>query len=138
MAEMRLTVTHSGSGYALDCKTPEGALMTFDADGGTHGGTPVQHLLASVGACALMDVFHILKKKRLTFANLRVECVGQRQPVGEMNPFTDVKLVFHVDGDVPDKAFQDAVRLSVEKYCSVGGTLAKPTPIVHEAVVNRS
>lgn len=135
MAEMRLTVTHSGKGNALDCLTPEGASITFDAGGGKHGGSPMQHLLAASGACALLDVQAILEKKRLTFSNLRVECVGTRTKVDQVNPFTDVKLVFRVEGDVPQKAFQDAVRLSVEKYCSVGATLARPTPIAFEAVV---
>ena len=135
MAEMKLTVTHTGAGYALDCATPEGAAMTFDADGGAHGGTPMQHLLAAAGACALMDVFHILRKKRLTFSNLRVECVGARPDAGDVKPFTEVKLLFRVDGDVPTKAFDDAVRLSVEKYCSVAETLKRSPPIRWEAKI---
>lgn len=136
MSQMVLTVTHSGSGYALDCMTPQGASITFDADGGKHGGSPMQHLLAAAGACALMDVFHILKKKRLEFSNLRVDCVGERVEVGDPKPFTDLKLVFHVDGDVPEKAFQDAVRLSVEKYCSVSATIQGSPPVAWEARIS--
>lgn len=135
MAEMRLTVTHTGKGHEVQCQTPEGATITFDGDGGTFGGTPMQHLLGAIAACALMDVHVILAKKRLKFANLRAECVASREKVDQVNPFTGVKLVFRVEGEVPAKAFEDAVKLSVEKYCSVGATLARPTPIVHEAHV---
>lgn len=132
MGEMRLTVTHTGKGNALDCKTPEGQILTFDSDGG-HGASPMQHLLAAVGACAIMDVDIILRKKRLDYSNLRVECIGARPDEGAPKPFQDVKLVFRLDGDVPQKAFDDAVRLSVEKYCSVGRTLEKGAPLAFEA-----
>lgn len=135
MSEMSLTVVHSGEGHALDCKTPQGPVITFDADGGQHGATPMQHLLAAVGACALMDVGLILKKKRIQFRNLRAECVAQRADEGDAKPFLDLKLLFRVEGDVPDKAFQDAVKLSVEKYCSVEATLRRATPIAYEAKV---
>lgn len=136
MAEMRLTVTHTGEGHHLEARNDAGGTMRFDGGDGAWAPTPMQHLLASIGACALMDVDVILRKKRLTFQNLRVECVGQREKRGEVNPFTDVKLLFRVDGEVPDKAFADAVKLSVEKYCSVGATLEKALPVAHEAKVN--
>lgn len=135
MGEMRLTVKHTGEGHHLTCENDAGGKMSFDGGDGAWAPTPMQHLLASVGACALMDVEVILRKKRLDFRDLRVECVGQREKIGEVNPFTGVKLVFRVDGDVSEKAFDDAVRLSVEKYCSVGATLGKALPIAHEARV---
>lgn len=135
MAEMRLTVAHTGQGGAMTCRTPQGALIGFDdTDAGTTG-SPVQHLLASLGACALYDVDVILRKKRLTFTHLRVECVAQRPDEGTPRPLLDVKLVFRVEGDVPAKAFDDAVRLSVDKYCSVGETLRKGAPLAYEARV---
>lgn len=138
MAQMRLTVVHTGNGAAMDCRTPEGVTMTFDdPDNGTHGGSPMQHLLASVGACALMDVEIILRKKRLAFRNLRVECVGSRPDDVTPRPFLDLSLVFRVEGEVPAKAFDDAVRLSVDKYCSVGETLRKGVPLAYEAHVDR-
>ncbi|MFA5861366.1 MAG: OsmC family protein [Candidatus Thermoplasmatota archaeon] len=140
MAELRLTVSHTGRGNAIECTTPAGAKLQFDGGEGSpsSGATPMQHLLASVGACALMDVGIILTKKRLAFTNLRVECVGTREKKGETNPIMGVKLVFHVDGDVPQKAFDDAVKLSVEKYCSAGATLAKSTPVAFEAIVSNA
>ena len=133
---MRLTVTHAGKGSDMECRTPQGALMRFsDPDASTFGASPMQALLASIGACALMDVDVILRKKRLAFSDLRVECVGARADEGHPKPFLDVKLLFRVEGDVPPKAFDDAVRLSVEKYCSVGATVTKGAPLAFEARV---
>lgn len=139
MAEMRLTVRHEGRGSDMTCETPQGATITFaDPDESAFGASPMQHLLASLGACALMDVGVILRKKRLDFRDLRVECVGARPEEGvHPRPFLGFRLVFRVEGGVPQKAFDDAVRLSVEKYCSVGATLAKGAPVAFEAHVGQ-
>ena len=135
MGEMRLTVKHTGEGHRVTCENDLGGKMAFDGGDGSWAPTPMQHFLAAGGACALMDVDVILRKKRLSFSDLRVECVGQREQRGEVNPFTSMRLVFSVKGDVPGKAFTDAVRLSVEKYCSVAATLEKSVPIAWEAKV---
>lgn len=136
MSEMRLTVRHTGKGSGMECTTPQGVTMTFDdPDTGNHGASPMQHLLAAIGACALVDADIILRKKRLSFSNLRVECVGARRDEPFPRLFTGIKLAFHVDGDVPAKVFEDTVRLSVEKYCSVGGTVSTGAPIAFETHV---
>lgn len=123
MSEIRLEVRHSGEGHRITALSPTGGTLTFDGEGGTFGATPMQHLLAALGACTLMDVALILRKKRIPFSNLRVEAVGLRPDEGHPKPFTGVRLLFDVEGDVPAKAFDDAVRLSFEKYCNVGATL---------------
>lgn len=136
MGEMRLTVTHTGKGSGMECVTPQGVTMTFDdPDSGTHGASPMQHVLAALGACSLIDIELVLRKKRLAFRDLRVECVGQRADEGYPKPFLGIKLVFRVAGEVPQKAFDDATRLAVEKYCSVGATVSKMAPIAWEAKV---
>lgn len=120
----------------MTCTTPQGVTMWFaDPDESKVGASPMQHLLAAIGACALMDVDIILRKKRLTFTDLRVDCVGARADEGSPKPFLGVKLVFRVEGDVPTKAFDDAVRLAVDKYCSVGATVKAGAPVEFEAKV---
>lgn len=136
MTEMRLTVRHTGKGSAMECTTPQGVTMTFDdPDTGTHGASPMQHLLAAIGACALVDVDLILRKKRIAFRNLTVECVGPRRQDPYPRVFTGVRLLFRVEGDVPPQVFNDVVKLSVDKYCSVGGTVREGAPVAYEAVV---
>lgn len=134
MAENRLSVTHTGKGMIMEARNASGVSFTIDGDGEA-GGSPMQLVLAAAGACALADVDVILRKKRLTFSELRVECVGQRPDNATPKPFTDMRLIFSVKGDVPAKAFDDAVRLSVEKYCSVRETLVRGVPVGYEARV---
>lgn len=134
--DLGLTVQHTGKGFAIESRTAAGVTLTFDnPPGGTHGASPMEHLLGAFAACALMDVDLILRKKRLAFSNLRCEAVGARPDAGDVKPFTGIRLVFRVDGDVPKKAFDDAVRLSVDKYCSVGATLKTPPSVAYEAEV---
>lgn len=123
MSEMRLAIRHTGDGHKIVADTLSAGELTFDGEGGAFGATPMQHLLAALGACTLMDVAVILRKKRIAFADLWVEAIGVRPDEGHPKPFTGAHLVFHVAGDVPAKAFDDAVRLSFEKYCNVGATL---------------
>ena len=133
--EHRVVARHTGQGHGIECTNERGLVTTFDAGEGAKSQSPMEHLLGGLGACALMDVDVILKKKRLEYANLRVECAGRREERGEAEPFVELKLVFRVDGDVPQKAFDDAVRLSVEKYCSIGETLKLGPPVAWEAKV---
>lgn len=135
MADMTLTVTHTGRGHAMECVTPQGARIGFDETAAGTTGSPVQHLLASIGACALYDVDVILRKKRIEFTDLRVECVATRPDDAPVKPLLDVRLKFLVKGDVPAKAFDDAVRLAVDKYCSVGATVRQGAPIAYETLI---
>ncbi|MGQ0534573.1 MAG: OsmC family protein [Methanobacteriota archaeon] len=138
MSEMELTVRHLGKGSAMECTTPQGAAITFDdPDTGAYGGSPVQHLLSAIGACALVDVGIILRKKRLAFSDLKVVCAGTRRDEPSPRVFLDVRLRFEVSGEIPQKVFDDVVKLSVEKYCTVAGTVQKGAPVAFESFVRR-
>ena len=137
MGEMRLTVRHLGKGSAMECTTPQGAVITLDEpDTGQHGASPVQHLLSAIGACALMDVDVFLRKKRIAFSDLRVDCDAKRRDAPDYpRVLQEVRLVFHVAGDVKPKAFEDVVKLAVDKYCSVAGTVVEGAKVSYETVI---
>jgi putative redox protein len=48
--------------------------------------------------------------------------------------YTAIKLIYRVGGKVSQKAVEDAVRLSKEKYCSVSAMLEKSAKITFEIV----
>lgn len=136
MGDMRLTVRHLGKGSAMECTTPQGATITFDdPDEGTHGGSPMQHFLSALGACALVDVGTILRKKRIAFSDLHVECLGARREDPFPRVFTSVKLIFRVKGDVTPQVFSDVVKLASTKYCSVAGTVREGARVEVESIV---
>ena len=46
--------------------------------------------------------------------------------------FTQIRLIYKISGKVSQKAAEDAVRLSKEKYCSVSAMLQKTAQITSE------
>jgi len=61
---------------------PRGATVLIDAtpdDGGSGTGpTPMENLLLSLAACTGMDIVSILRKKRITLEDLRIDVTGER------------------------------------------------------------
>ncbi len=70
----------------------------------------------------------ILRKKREPFTALEVRAQGERAD-GYPAVYTSIHLTYLVRGQVSQKAMEDAVRLSKEKYCSVSAMLEKTAKI---------
>lgn len=131
-----LTVEHVEDDV-METTTPSGHTVTMDSkpEPGGEGATPVEMLLASAGACSLIDVASILEKKRVDFHDLRVHVEGTRREEAPRR-FTELLLVYEVDGEVPEKALEQACELSVETYCSVLDTIRSAPPVSWEARVS--
>jgi putative redox protein len=85
---------------------------------------PVDSLLVALGACSAIDVVEILEKRRTPPERLSVEAVFER---AEHPPrrLVSVHLVYRV-ATASDRAHVErAVKLSLEKYCSVAASLAE-------------
>jgi len=108
----------AGDGLHFDAVFSTGTLV-LDSGKDAVGPNPVQTLLASLAACEAMDVISVLRKKRQKVTAYAVVMSGER--VSEHpRRFTSIELVHRVTGHgVQRAAVEDAVRLTVEKYCSV-------------------
>ena len=93
--------------------------------------TPMELVLIALCGCTASDVVGILRKKREPFTHLEVRAEAERA-AGHPAVYTQIKLVYRVDGKVTAKAVEDAVRLSKEKYCSVSAMLEKTAKITTE------
>ncbi len=114
MEEKRVVLNLSELEHTYKAQTSSGELLV-----GEHGYRPMELLLVALAGCSGVDVSHILKKKRQEVKNIQIEVVGVRR---EEHPrvYERIRVVYRVYGrDVSPKAVEDAVRLSVEKYCSV-------------------
>jgi len=90
--------------------------------------SPMELLLIALCGCTASDVVGILRKKREPFTGLEVHAKAQRAD-GYPAVYTEIKLNYRVRGSVSQKAMEDAVRLSKEKYCSVSAMLEKTAKI---------
>jgi putative redox protein len=86
-------------------------------------------ILVAVAGCTGMDIVDILRKKRLDIKGLEVQVTGTRAETYPMI-YTELDVVYRVRGkDIPASAVEQAVKLSEEKYCSVGIMIGKAAKI---------
>jgi uncharacterized OsmC-like protein len=80
------------------------------------GPSPMQVTLQMIGACSLVDVIVGLKDRQFTKAWVELDSTRV-----ETTPrvFETVEMIYHVEGDVPEKLLERIVAKSHEKYCSV-------------------
>jgi len=120
-------VWHDGERFVVKASSGHALVVDSDRISNTAAG-PMELVLIALCACTATDVVSILRKKRQPFTSLSVHAEAERakEPPAV---YRQIKLVYHVGGDVEKKAVEDAVRLSEEKYCSVSAMLQKTAKI---------
>ena len=90
------------------------------------GMKPSELLLVAVGSCTAVDVVNILEKKRFQLNSLEITVSAEQD---ESPPWTFRKIHIHYKlqgAELTEKAVEQAIQLSEEKYCSVSATV-RPT-----------
>jgi putative redox protein len=103
--------------------------VVIDAESTTAPG-PMEYVLIALCGCTATDVVSILNKKREPFTALRVSAEAERAKEPP-TVYTSVKLKYAVSGVQNRKSMEDAVRLSMEKYCSVSQMVKKTAEITY-------
>src|ERR1039458_3960426 len=105
-------------------------MLLDDAAGGT-GPKPIELVATALAGCTAFDVITILRQKyhqKVTGYEVRVEADQAERPP---QVFTAVRLHHVVTGfEIDPAAIEEAIRLSEEKYCSVGA-MVKQTASLH-------
>ncbi|HTQ61838.1 MAG TPA: OsmC family protein [Candidatus Solibacter sp.] len=105
-------------------------LLLDDAAGGT-GPKPVELVAVALAGCTAFDVITILRQKfhqKVTGYEVRVEADQAERPP---QVFASVRIHHLITGFELDRtAIEEAIRLSDEKYCSVGA-MVKQTAMVN-------
>jgi putative redox protein len=119
--------------YRFMAKNEKGLSVNFDAPvlyGGEETAlSPMENVLASLAACSSYHVLSILRKKRQVFSDYSVEMIADRRDEPP-RIFTNIHLKYIIKGkNISKEAVESAIRLSEEKYCSVGGMLKNAAKI---------
>ena len=115
-----------------DAESHSGHHVALDADAAHAGGpSPMELVLMALCSCTAVDVVSILHKKREPFTTVTVSANAEQAPEAP-RVFTHIHLTYHLGGKVSQKAAEDAVALSKNKYCSVSKMLEKATTIDYE------
>src|SRR5713226_7530686 len=95
-------------------------MLLDDAAGGT-GPKPIELVAVGLAGCTAFDVITVLRQKfhqKVTSYEVRVEADQAERPP---QVFTAVRIHHVVTGlEIDPAAIEEAIRLSEEKYCSVG------------------
>lgn len=124
----------------MEAKNEDGNSIQMDSaldiGGEGKGMRPMQLLLAAVGGCSAIDVILILKKQKQIIDDFEVEVEGEREKIEDYSLFRDICLHFKFKGQVDKEKAERAVKLSVDKYCSVSKTLEPTAKISYKVSVN--
>jgi putative redox protein len=106
-------------------------LYAFDDRFSNQGGSPVETVLAALGACTAMDVVSIAVKKRQNIEQYEVHVRGsQRDEYPQV--FTEIEVVHAFVGrDLSEAALRRSIELSATKYCPVNAMLSAGETVVH-------
>ena len=121
---------HWLSGTKLDCKNERGQSIDVDWE---EGPSPMQIFLQMIGACSIVDVVVGLKNR--DFGKVWVDLDADRRDEYPRS-FTNVRMVYHVEGDVPEKLVRRTIQKSHEKYCSVSNSLSKDVEISWDLILH--
>ena len=120
MGEVQITWVQNEQFIGTDSTNHSIVLST--AKDGT-GSKPSDLLLVALGACSGVDVVGILIKKRQSFTGLQIKVSGQ-QDTDPPWTFRKLHIEYILRGNgISEKAVQQAIELSEDKYCSVAATL---------------
>lgn len=123
------TVWDGEAGYIARNKAGGTVLMGKDRNGNIGLGA-MEMLLAGLAGCTMIDVVSILRKKRQEPVEFKVIVRGNQRLTEYPYHYTEFEVEYLLWGEnLQEKDVAQAVQLSEEKYCSVGGTLSKAGPI---------
>lgn len=133
---MKITLQRTNQAVRFEGSNAAGNKVVVEGSpeigGEGQGMRPMELLLVSLASCSSMDVVSILKKMRQPLEDMRLEVEGRRATDQVPAVFTGIHLRFFLKGDLRPDRVEEALRLSVEKYCSVGRMLDKTAEITYD------
>jgi putative redox protein len=110
----------------MDTKSPLGT---------DRAASPKQLLLMSICGCAGMDIASLLKKYREPLTSLKISADA---PLTQGQPaiFETIHLIFKITGTTNAEKVNEAVMLSMTKYCGVSAMVNATSPIQYSVELN--
>jgi putative redox protein len=122
MSEVRLDWVKGKTFIGTDSTRHAIVISSSDEANGA-GVKPSDLLLLGLACCASVDVVEILNKKRQSPEGMEVQVEGTQETEPPWT-FRKIHIRFRLHGrNLQPSAVEQAIRLSVEKYCSVAATI---------------
>ena len=135
---MKISLKRINENYLFETVNERGNIVMLDnkSDEEPKGASPMDLLLRGIAGCSSIDIVMILRKQNHELEDLQVEVDGYREDGAIPNVFKKIHLDFILKGDVPASKVARAVKLSMDKYCSVSKMLEKAAEISYSVNLN--
>lgn len=96
--------------------------------------SPLELLLVALGSCAALDAYKALTIRGGLVRSIEI-AVNGRHVVGEEPHIGELSLSYDIEADRVERGeVEEVVKLSLEKYCSVGSTLRRGVKIILSSI----
>ncbi|WP_300441260.1 OsmC family protein [Christiangramia sp.] len=135
---MKISLRRLNDNYLFETVNERGNIVLLDnkSEEEPKGSSPMDLILRGIAGCSSIDVVMILKKQNHKLEDLRVEVDGYREDGAIPKVFKKIHLDFILKGDIPASKVERAVKLSMDKYCSVSKMLEKAAEISYSVQLN--
>ena len=133
---MKITLDRKNKGLLFEASDEKGVSVLIDGGANSLLGegkslSPMQLVLSAVAGCSVFDVVTILHKQKQALDDIQVQANAERVDAIPA-VFKDIHLHFVLTGDLNEQKVERALKLSVEKYCSVGHMINKTATITYD------
>jgi putative redox protein len=139
---MKINIKRLNDNFHMEASNEDGNVLHMDGSpeigGQGKGMRPMQLILSALGGCSSIDIISILRKQKQELDSIEIEVNGDRDPVGVegYSLFKTIEVHFILKGNVDKDKVDRAVKLSMEKYCSVTKTLEPTAKITYKVTLN--
>lgn len=132
---MKIELHRADDAFHFISTSEEGKTVESDGSiaigGGNKAMRPMEMVLSAIASCSSIDIVMILKKQRQRLDDINVTVEGKRATDQVPAVFTDIHIHFKMTGKIKDKKAEQAVKMSMEQYCSVSKMLEGSVNITH-------
>jgi uncharacterized OsmC-like protein len=118
---MKITINRQNKAFHFRAKNESNLNLDIDASfeigGENNGFRPMELLLSGIATCSTIDLLLILKKQKQIVEDITIEAIAERT-TEDSKKFKSIQLHYLVYGEISPVKMEQALALSITKYCS--------------------
>lgn len=118
---MKLFLERKNNAFHFEAKNETGLTLSTDGSpeigGENKGFRPMELVLSGIASCSSIDLLLILKKQRQIVNDIKIEVTAKRNE-NDSKSFKEIHLHYIISGNIKLSKMDQALELSITKYCS--------------------
>ena len=124
----------------FEADTRSGHTVVMDATpnvgGEDLGARPAELPFVGLAGCTGIDTVSILRKMRQEFTRFEVEVEGVEATTEYPKYWKEIRVIFHIDGEVDPAKLTKSIDLSRTRYCGVSAMMKEMVTIHYSYILN--